>query len=365
MPVAESNLFSVAIATVNPAWYNGIAVGEWRQISGTTSKPVPSPLPSGASNSPPGVARFNSWNGSAIDTSNSDMIIAAAGGHQDYAGNEVLRLNLEADAPSWSMPTTSSTNTPVNVTHYPDGKPTSRHDYNTSVYSAQRDRIIKISAPSIWVSDGGSRGTCDSWNPNTNLWEPALTIPTIPNMANGGQIAKAGTIDPNTGDMFILYVNSSSGNYEFRMLPHLGSAWNLMASPPLNATGDHDPVAYDSTRNQVLYINGNAFDRWNKATNVWTSGTISGNSISSQDGTSLIYVPAIDRYIHKATTSGGALNQINPATMAATTFTTTGGGSIGAPEVAGTYSRFNFVPRLRGAVLAQSYSTNVWFVRLY
>src|SRR5262249_13015788 len=71
---------------------------------------LPSPIPPGATG--PG-AIVGGWNSAAVDTSRNQLLILAAGGHGDYAGNEVYsfatgvgqftRLTNPSPAAQWAV----------------------------------------------------------------------------------------------------------------------------------------------------------------------------------------------------------------------------------------------------------------------
>lgn len=81
-----------------PAWRQGQAVGEWRQLSGTSLSSV---TPTNNPNNKPLAMRIDPWCGLAVDTTRNVVWSLASGGHDDYHGNEVYRLDLSADAPAW------------------------------------------------------------------------------------------------------------------------------------------------------------------------------------------------------------------------------------------------------------------------
>ena len=78
----------------------------------------------------------------------------------------------------------------------------------------------------------------------------------------------------------------------------------------------------------------------------------------------MFYVPAIDRYLIRFDSAGGTVYQVDAASFAVTTFTTTNGGSIPSTQN-GPYNKFLYVPRLGGAVYVPSYTGNVWFLRIH
>ena len=113
-----------------PAWRQGMAVGEWKQLSGTALSNAPmtvSTFPTLGNTGP--TSKVDTWVGFAIDTRDSSVYSVANGGHHDYAGNEVNRIQLLDSAPKWTEPraSTPSTQTTESTAYYADGRHTSRH----------------------------------------------------------------------------------------------------------------------------------------------------------------------------------------------------------------------------------------------
>src|SRR5262245_42002128 len=72
-----------------PSWRQGIAVGEWKALpSADLTAVTPTVQPGGGY-----YGRIDAWNGFGADTVNSVLYLGAAGGHGDYAGNEVYTLD--------------------------------------------------------------------------------------------------------------------------------------------------------------------------------------------------------------------------------------------------------------------------------
>lgn len=109
-----------------PAWYLGMAVGQWQPIPGSalSSAPIAVHTYPGVGGSGP-QAKTDAWSGFALDTRDAALYSPANGGHNDYAGNEVDRIRLLDDAPAWTEPRTSTPLAQITAggSHYADGRP--------------------------------------------------------------------------------------------------------------------------------------------------------------------------------------------------------------------------------------------------
>jgi hypothetical protein len=128
-------------------------------------------------------------------------------------------------------------------------------------------------------------------------------------------------------------------------------------------------TAFDTSRGRFLSLGGQGGDHhfYTVATNAWTSPALTGANASSvanlQQG-AMFYVAATDRFLVRAAGAGGTVYQVNPVTLAVTTFATIGGASIPSTQN-GPFNKFLYVPRLGGAVYVPTYGGNAWFLRLH
>jgi hypothetical protein len=347
-----------------PAWLNGVAIGSWVQIPGTNISSVdPSPTPPG--NSGPS-SKIVAWCGAAMDTRDCSLYSVANGGHQDYSGNEVDKLRLTVDAPAWQQviaPTPASQLCDT-CPYYADGHPSSRHSYYTQVFVPQRDAIMMFGSGSYWCSGSsgvpgcGNGGTAtDAYYITANAYAPANTFPATPPAVVAPETAVA---NPATGDVYMLTSNNLVVSYnKWTQATNKWSRLSLWGFPS-GASGYYACGAFDTTRNQILYIEGTGGAyMYSVAKNNWTA--IGGVPVGDQWGCQ--YVPALDVYLIQQGRGGGAVTQINAATFAATTYSTTGGSSIPAPLINGVFSRWQYCPQLGGIIYIPSYSGNVWFLR--
>ena len=142
----------------------------WTDLSGTH---LYSACPTGAS-APPGNCQnvVGAWSGGVADTLRNRLIVWG-GGHNDYYGNEVYALNLNANPVTLTRlnnpsPPTSSTNTTAAacVSALSDGAANSRHSYNGVAYVSSADRMLAF---------GGTHACMVGGENYTDLWTLSLS----------------------------------------------------------------------------------------------------------------------------------------------------------------------------------------------
>ena len=130
----------------------------------------------------------------AINDLTSEILIAAAGGHNDSYDNRVVSLNLASDTPSWTQRMAPSTVYETNVAYYADGKPSSRHIYSSLHFVPQVNRLILFGGRGIYGASYNF-GKVDAFNLDTNKWDPTGTFADMPTGYYGsGQIRSTGEI---------------------------------------------------------------------------------------------------------------------------------------------------------------------------
>jgi hypothetical protein len=355
-----------------PSWVAAMDLFEWYEIPNTDLASVdPSPVPDGVEGP---SAKVNDWTSFVADRRDSKVYSADSGGHAGYSGNEVDRLVLETENPFWEAmrPPTTNANL-LNATHYSDGRPTSRHQYYGCTVDEWNDRVMLFSG-SKW-SDGDDLITVDSWNIGTpdlpsslgeiGDYNAAGTHPNIPEpiatQIQGNNIILC-TLDPSTGDVYVAsggHIDSTASKRWIRS----SNTWSASLSGTAPIGGSMS--AFDTSRNRLLLVSPSEQKTYTVGGS-WANVTIGGANANDVKvwGGALFYVPALDRYIMRPEGSGGAIYQIHPTTFAATTFSTSGGGSI--PAVTnGVYNKCLSVPRLGGALLYPAYGGNAWFLKLF
>lgn len=364
-----SNTGTLTVSDGLPTWVP--AVGTWAQITGTTLSTVdPSPTPSGATGP---QSKISAWNGFAVNPATSDVWLVAAGGHADYAGNEVNKLNLASNSPAWTqvLAPTSNANLVDAASYYADGKPTSRHHFYGVQFSAAASRVMLFGG-SMWAAGGGFHNAISGFHVGTQTYDSSATHG---NMGGAyGSDVFASCVDTNTGHIYI-FQDFGVGRW------HSGTfAWSEVLAPGGgNPAGQNGPTAFDSTRNRIFLVGGQYTHRhlYDIAGNSFSQPTLTGAAASAVEncsaGSSMVYVPALDVYLLRPTGSGGTVYQITASgsTFTCTTFATSGGASI--PESAnndgsnanGPYAKFIYVPNCKGVWYTPRHNANGWFLRVH
>ena len=154
------------------ALLDNLQPGHWVEVPNSRLDAVaPIPLPPGnttAENSPFGVVVAES--GAAFDT-NRNRFMVWGGGHGDYSGNEIYAFDV--DTLAWDRiedPTpnnlTPGFDGPHNET-YPDGKPASRHSYDSLVYLPEQDALW-TQGGSLWANGFSTWAT---WQLRSYAWD--------------------------------------------------------------------------------------------------------------------------------------------------------------------------------------------------
>jgi hypothetical protein len=342
-----------------PSWRQGIAVGEWRAIPNTamSSAPIAVKTYPSLGNTGPN-SKVVAWTGFAVDTRDSSIYSTANGGHSDYAGNEVNRLNLSDNAPAWTEPRAA---TPVSQivqssSHYADGRPASRHTYYGSMIDEARNRAMLVSGARY--GSGSSLNTVDGFNLAANDWDAARTYSSMPSSLSE-VMGAAMALHKSTGDIYA---------FAWSTVFRWSSATNTWATRlnTVSFDGQFAASAVDTKRNRVLLVGGgsNVKAVYDVAANTMQAVSLSGTDAVSVmgDGNGMVYDTLLDAYLVRTRNSGGTVYRINAATFAVDTLPTTVGGSVPA-SANGVYTRFLYVPKLKGVVYFPSYDGNSWFLR--
>lgn len=344
-----------------PAWRQGMAVGEWRQVSGTALSAAPMAVKTYPSLGNTGAeSKVIAWTGFAIDTRDSSVYSPANGGHHDYAGNEVNRIRLTDNAPAWSEPRAS---TPVaqvvdSATHYADGRPTARHTYYGARVNEVRNRIMTFSGSRY--GNGGMVPTVDGFNLTSNDWDGAGTFPNIPsdfaNTPGTALVDQKSSGDVYAFAQFNVFRWSSASN-----------SWSTQVTgTPIY--GQYAATALDTRRNRILLVGGenNDYGVYDIAANTMQRVTLSGADAAALGGAGngMVYDPLLDVYLLRKPGAGATIYRINAQNFSVDTLPTSAGAQVPA-STNGVWTRFLYVPSLKGVVYFPTYTGNLWFVRTF
>jgi hypothetical protein len=346
---------------------SGRSVNEWFAIAGTAhagspAAPTDSPLDI-YSNSNLRLAF------SGMGLRDSEVILAACGGHGDYAGNEVTSIDLATDAPTWRLRSSKSaaSNVMANVAYYGDGKPSSRHTYWSTHYSTTRNRLILHRSRFVYGS-AVSFNASNGFNLNTNTWDATGTW-------RDGYTAGCRDAYDNVWALT---------NYSQTLMKWTASTDSWSVAGNFNSSGPGYPLAHDSTRNQLFGLSwgdGEGSGTGLKAAKYTSNGSVrtavtfnasaalSALQASQPMYAAMEYDPLNDRFYFYAGGAGqeGRIYVIAPnagSVWDVSILALRAGSAIPptAPD-SGLCSRFRYVAALRGCVLMVNGTSALYFIR--
>jgi hypothetical protein len=382
------------VAATNPSWTTG-AINQWVTIQSTALLPSMTtnpPIATGGGGS--GSVGIYSYSAGALHPTTLDYY-AIGGGHSDYAGNEVYKLNLAAQSPTWTLmcpntqPSSGSMWAAGGITgdgyaYYWDGKPASRHTWQSCAqiitsYGTQ-GQLLLMGAGSVWGSGNGIFTTIDTWDIATRAYtwiNPSpLGNPNGPN-PNFATYPAAGYGDAtkdSRGDLWVTMTSQGSQQGTVKWT----AATKTWSNAVLVSRETSGCAVYDSLRDRIVNFptttgaTGHYFSAVDGSglTFFGWSGTPPTNLVNRYRGVAW-YEPNIDRFVYvpQATTQ---IWHIHPTTFTATQQTTTGTAPALDPlVVAGNYgsgyaalgNRFHYIPQYRGCICFTQTGANAAFIR--
>ena len=305
---------------------------------------------------------------SGMGLRNSEIILAANGGHEDYSGNEVTSLDLAQDAPAWVLRSAASPSSAISmdVPYYSDGKPSPRHTYWSTIWSAQHNRLMLHYTRFVW-GKGVSFGDSNGFNLDTNTWDAQGTWGTS-NYTGGCADAQGNVYAIGMGYFSLNKWTSSTG------------VWSTVAT--YDEAINFNPVVFDPTRGHLFALawgdgqgDGTGLNAIRIAGNTKTNITFNASAALTQFKSdqpiysAMEYDPVNDQYLFYEGGAGrtGRVYVVKPNSSAVwdLSILSLGAGSVlpDAAVGAGVFNRFKYVPALRGFVLMSSGTSNVYFMR--
>lgn len=344
-----------------PAWRKSMAVGQWKELaSADLAQVVPTTQPGGYYS-----ARIDAWNGFAADTVNGKLYLGGAGGHADYAGNEVYSLDLNAAAPQWVLerqPSPSAAYT-VDKPLYTDGRPSPTHTYYTLWFIEGRGKLFRFGGGATWGSGNGSTDHIESWNPATKDWDPDGTNPRLAGPTYESPTAK----HPYSGDVYQI----GSDNHLRRWTQATGTVSDLGDAGA--GTGSfYDfykaPAVVDPVGDRLLLLSDGAAPSGSvrvydikKAT--WSQIALTGSvatSVAAKESQGMAFYDSCAKKIVVKTGNGGEVLALDPGNMSTTTIATSGA-TVEDPAN-GVHTLFQSLPTLGGYAYQPRHSTKLYFL---
>jgi hypothetical protein len=348
-----------------PAWLQDKPLNSWFSIPGTTGA---------------GGASVDAYSGFGLREDTSELFVMCAGGHLDSSDNRVTSINLMDDAPTWllrgeTIPAALDGNASagadrlMNVTHYLDGRPTSRHTYWNNFWMPELNRMISVGVRGEYAGATAGGTAIDGFNPDTNRWDAAGTW-------------------PDTAGADIIGIGKDGfGDVWTAPLRHKFSHDGLYTNPSTSGSfpGWRGPARWDANAQRLVVIQfGDGFGYGTPVINITRMNPLSGvgEAISIADSaakTQFIadaplnagcdYCPDNGKFMFIDGRSGkqGRFYWITPNSgttwdMEIATFAA-GSASLPAVGNAGTLSKFLYIPRLKGFVFMPTSGAGLYFLR--
>ncbi|HSX58935.1 MAG TPA: hypothetical protein VLF18_01930 [Tahibacter sp.] len=233
-------VWSVAPATgaaQMPAWLAGAPLDTWIEIPGTALTLGPLPV----------------FGGFAVRASDSTLVVAAAGGHQDSSNNAVASIRLSQDAPAWVLRQTATANptpNPVSTWGYEiDGKPSPMHLYHSLQYIPAIDAVLRLNPRYTWPGAHDLTQAPQGFN-------DAFALNSPPNLTDASGWAGRGVhpASPGGASDYALCVDANGRVWTSTLRRYDPATRTWMAPVASSGISVRFPGAYDSSRRQVVTL---------------------------------------------------------------------------------------------------------------
>jgi hypothetical protein len=185
-------------------------------------------------------------------------MLGAAGGHGDYAGNEVDALALNVAKPRWTQLRGPTRNADIinRAQFYLDGRPSATHTYYSTQFIEALNRMLVFASPGVsgpfppapgdfpYVGDKRSF----SFDAATGDWDPPDHVAQFP--GTGDFTAALCVKHPGTDDVYYSR-NYGSGWYRWASATNTWSKLSNVSRAPWYAGAAIDPL-----RERMLIVGG-------------------------------------------------------------------------------------------------------------
>ena len=351
-----------------PLWVATLPLWQWHEIPNTALSSVdPAVRPLG--NTGP-RSKIDAWCGACLKRRGSVYMLGAAGGHSDYAGNEVDALALNVTTPRWTQLRGPTSNADIigRAQFYLDRRPSATHTYYATQFIENLNRMLVFAsggaygpfppAPSDWPYVGSRRSF--SFNVATGDWDPPDYVAQFTGIGddiNGALCVK----HPVTNDVYYSR-NYAPGWYKWESATNTWSMLSKTGRSPWYCGAAIDPL-----RNRMLIVGGYSalppeVRNLNGAKVAVAFAGLGATALALSGYPSVIYDETMDRYI-VAFNSGNAIRilRVHPETWHVDEPAMTR--KAPTARTNGLQNAMQYVPELRGFVVANRYDGNVYFVR--
>jgi hypothetical protein len=352
-----------------PPWLASLPLWRWSAVPGTALSSVdPNPRPAGITGP---RSKIDAWCGAGLKRSGSVYLIAAAGGHADYAGNEVDALALNTDRPAWSQlrPPSAPEDVIDQAQFYLDKRPAAAHTYYATQFIDALDRLMVIGSPGLNNSAvpkppaqypymGKARSF--SFDMARGDWDDPDFVASYP--GSGDHHGCLCARHPWSGDIYYSR-NYRDGWYRWT---RSANRWDKLAG--VTRSPWYAGTAVDPRRNRMLIAGGYspALAEMRLLSGapagIAFSGPAAGMLHAVVNYPGVVYDEALDCYfvVHN---SGGQIRMLRVNAETAYVDEAPIEGSLPPSRANGMHNAAQYVPELRGIVLAYRHDADVLFLR--
>ena len=350
-----------------PDWVAALPLWQWYEIPNTVlSSVAPTITPLG--NTGP-RSKIEAWCGASLKRNGSVYMLGAAGGHGDYAGNEVDALALNVATPRWTQLRGPTPNADIinAAQFYLDNAPAATHTYYATQFIESLNRMIVFAsagllgsfpaAPINYPYLGDMRSF--SFNLTTGNWDTPDYVAQYP--GTGDSIAALCVRHPLTDDVYYSR-NYGTGWFRWTSRTNTWAQLSDVSRAPWYAGAAIDPV-----RDRMLIVGGYSPmpPEVRKLDGTAVAAAFSGlgaGALAVGGYPGVCYDEATDRYIVAFNSDPTIkLLRVHPDTWYVDEPAVTG--SLPQTRINGLMNAMQYVPELRGLVVANKYDGNMLFIR--
>jgi hypothetical protein len=320
---------------------------------------------------------IEAWSSGVVrDKAGSEALYIWGGGHGDYGGNEVYKLDLRATPPKMLRLTNPSQITSsVNATaplKMPDGNPNIRHTYDGLAYLPLQDVMFDFGGGGVYPGAGVA---LDTWWFNFATWtskDPVNGFNPLTS-APGQYSIRACSWDPSSRGMYcfdgfgtMLIYDPANNEY----LPVSGGVFTGGTTADVN-----NPSSVIDTKRHVFYRISNGrviktdisagFSSSLVLSDITASVDSSCSTLYSAPGPGLQYDPVIDKIVGYPQDSVNTVWIMDPVTLTCHSRTFPGGPpATGVTPQTGTFKRFSYISSLDVFVVVNGFNQDAWILNL-
>lgn len=359
-----------------PGWAAALPLHQWYGIPDTAlSSVAPSPADSRYGSA---AYKIGAWNGATLKRSGSVYMLGAAGGHGDYAGNEVNAITLNSEAPAWVelRPRSAIEDVIKDASVYLDGRRAAIHTYCSTQFDQVNNRMLIVSGGGIhgvwsslvtatpgdwpWLSSGSAKPMM-AFGLSANDWLAPDALSLLP--ANIGGTDAICCARPDGAEIYA----AGAGWTTIRKYTVSTDTWSDVG--PSGYAAGHGS-AMDPDRNQILIVGANTgvatprlFDITTGANLSISWGGLGAAAIQGGGYPGVVYDEANQRYIVAKNVAGFIeLFTVDPDTYEIAALPVTGTKPAARPN--GIHNSLQYVPELFGIVIANDYYGDLKFMRV-